>query len=201
MKEDLKADLDEMDTKQFRMGEMINAANRLNKVIFKPTWTESDIDSIYLNSLIMVSRVYNIDFSSGTIDQLRNAGGFRLIQNEEIVRKISEYEKGKVTMMVQLEQLLERGANVHRIQNALLETTVFSTKEAIGKVVYDKVGLDIIKKQTGRAFLSSDKYAFHEYANIIGTMKGYISYYVLMSKTQQQKAKELIKLLEEELEH
>ena len=201
MKEDLKSDLSEMDTKQFRMGEMINAANGLNKVIFKPTWTEADIDSIYLNSLIMVSRVYNIDFSSGTIDQLRNAGGFRLIQNEEIVRKISEYEKGKVTMMVQLEQLLERGANVHRIQNALLQTTVFSTKETIGKVGYDKVGLDKIKKQTGSAFLSTDKNAFHEYANITGTMKGYISYYVLMSKTQQQKAKELIKLLEEELEH
>lgn len=201
MKEDLKSDLSEMDTKQFRMGEMINAANRLNEIIFKPTWNEADIDSIYLNSLIMVSRVYNIDFSSGTIDQLRNAGGFRLIQNEEIVRKISEYEKGKVTMMVQLEQLLERGANVHRIQNSLLQTTVFSTKETIGKVGYDKVGLDKIKKQTGSAFLSTDKNAFHEYANITGTMKGYISYYVLMSKTQQQKAKELIKLLEEELEH
>jgi hypothetical protein len=32
-------------------------------------------------------------------------------------------------------------------------------------------------------------------------MKGYISYYILMSKMQQQKAKQLIKLLEEELEH
>jgi hypothetical protein len=32
-------------------------------------------------------------------------------------------------------------------------------------------------------------------------MKGYISYYILMSKMQQQKAKELIMLLEEELEH
>jgi hypothetical protein len=180
---------------------MVNAANNLNKVIFKPTWNDADIDSIYLNSIIMVSRVYNIDFSSGTIDQLRNAGGFRLIQNEEIVRKISEYEKGKVTMMVQLNQLLERGANVHRIQNALLQTTVFSPKETIGKVGYDRESLEKIKKQTGSAFLTSNKNAFYEYANTTGTMKGYISYYILLSNMQQQKAKELIKLLEEELEH
>jgi hypothetical protein len=148
-----------------------------------------------------VTRVYNIDFSSGTIDQLRNAGGFRLIQNEEIVRKISEYEKGKVTMMVQLNHLLERSATVHRIQNALLHTTVFSTKETIGQFGYDRIGLEKIKKQTGNAFLTSNKNAFYEYANTTGTMKGYISYYVVMSKMQQQKAKELIKLLEEELEH
>ncbi|MFD3408837.1 hypothetical protein SKC37_09235 [Aquirufa sp. HETE-83D] len=201
MKEDLKADLVEMDSKEFRMGEIINAANKLNEVIFKPTWNEADIDSIYLNSIIMVTRVYNIDFSSGTIDQLRNAGGFRLIQNEKIVRKISEYEKGKVTMNVQLDQLLERGANVHRIQNAVLQTTVFSTKESIGKFGFDRVLLDRIKKQTGSAFLTSNKNAFHEYANTTGTMKGYISYYILMSNNQKQKAKELISLLEEELAH
>ncbi len=201
MKEDLKADLVEMKIKDSRMEEMVRASNKLNEVIFKPAWNEADIDSIYLNSLIMVSRVYNIDFSSGTIDQLRNAGGFRLIQNEQIVRKISEYEKGKITMKVQLEQLMDRGANVHRIQNSLLETTVFSTKETIGKVVYDKVKLAQIKKQTGSAFLTSNKFVFHEYANITGTMSGYISYYMIMSKMQQQQAKDLIKLLEQELEH
>jgi len=201
MNEDLKADLSEMNTKEFRMREMVNAANNLNKAIFKPTWNDADIDSIYLNSIIMVSRVYNIDFSSGTIDQLRNAGGFRLIKNEEIVRKISAYEKGKVTMKVQLDQLMERGANVHRIQNALMQTTVFSPKKTIGKVGYDRESLEKIKKQTGSAFLTSNKNDFYEYTNTTGTMKGYISYYILMSNMQKQKAKELIKLLEEEPEH
>lgn len=34
MNKDLKADLREMDTKEFRMGEMVNAVNKLNEVIF-----------------------------------------------------------------------------------------------------------------------------------------------------------------------
>ncbi len=56
-------------------------------------------------------------------------------------------------------------------------------------------------KQTGSAFLTTEKTTLYEYANYVGMMKSYIAYYEVLSKMQQQKAKELIKLLEEELEH
>ena len=104
-------------------------------------------------------------------------------------------------MRVQLESLMERAANVHIIQNKLLHSTVFSTKDKIGKFGFDVDRLQEIKKQTGSAFLTSEKNTLYEYANYAGVMKGYISYYELLSKMQQQKARELIKLLEEELEH
>lgn len=201
MNEDLKADLNEMKFKNSNMEEMVNSGNKIMQLIYKPVLEDADVDSIYLNSIVLITRFYNIDFSSGTIDQLRNAGGFRLIQNEKIVRKISEYEKGKVTMRVQLESLMERAANVHIIQNKLLHSTVFSTKDKIGKFGFDVDRLQEIKKQTGSAFLTSEKTTLYEYANYAGVMKGYISYYELLSKIQQQKARELIKLLEEELEH
>ena len=201
MNEDLKADLNEMKFKNSNMEEMVNSGNKIMQLIYKPVLEDADVDSIYLNSIVLITRFYNIDFSSGTIDQLRNAGGFRLIQNEKIVRKISEYEKGKVTMRVQLESLMERAANVHIIQNKLLHSTVFSTKDKIGKFGFDVDRLQEIKKQTGSAFLTSEKTTLYEYANYAGVMKGYISYYELLSKMQQQKARELIKLLEEELEH
>jgi hypothetical protein len=198
---DLKADLSEMKTKDARMEEIIFSAKRLNDIIYKPVWGEEDVNSLYLNSIIMITRFYNIDFSSGTIDQLRNAGGFRLIQNEEIVRKISDYEKGKGTMKIQLESLMERAANVHIIQNKILHGTVFSTKEKIGKFGFDREVLNQIKKQTGDAFLTSNKTTFFEYANYVNVMKGYISYYEVLSNMQQQKAKDLIKLIEAEMAH
>ncbi len=65
----------------------------------------------------------------------------------------------------------------------------------------DSARLDKIKKQTGNEFLTSDKNLFFEYANYANIMIGNMANYERMSKTQQQKAKELIKLLEEELEH
>ncbi|MEY4030755.1 MAG: hypothetical protein RJA90_2029 [Bacteroidota bacterium] len=125
MKEDLKADLEEMKLKDSNMEVMVNAGNKIMQLVYRPVLTDADIDSIYLNSIILITRFYNIDFSSGTIDQLRNAGGFRLIQNDKIVRKISEYEKGKVTMKVQLESIMERAANVHIIQNKFFRNNYY----------------------------------------------------------------------------
>jgi len=201
MKEDLKADLDEMKLKDSNMEVMVNSGNKIMQFVYKPVLTDADIDSIYLNSIILITRFYNIDFSSGTIDQLRNAGGFRLIQNDKIVQKISEYEKGKVTMKVQLESIMERAANVHIIQNKLLHSTVFSTNNKIGDFGFDVARLKEIKKQTGSAFLSNEKTTLYEYANYAGVMKGYVAYYEVLSKIQQAKAKELIQQLEEELAH
>jgi hypothetical protein len=201
MKEDLKADLEEMKLKDSNMEEIVNSGNKIMQLVYRPVLGDADIDSIYLNSIILITRFYNIDFSTGTIDQLRNAGGFRLIQNDKIVQKISEYEKGKVTMKVQLESIMERAANVHIIQNKLLHSTVFSTNDKIGDFGFDVARLKEIKKQTGSAFLTTDKTTLYEYANYAGVMKGYMSYYEVLSKIQQEKAKLLIQLLEEELAH
>ena len=73
MKEDLKADLEEMNLKNSNMEEMENSGNKIMQLVYKPVMVDADIDSIYLNSIVLITRFYNIDFSSGTIDQLRNA--------------------------------------------------------------------------------------------------------------------------------
>ncbi len=195
---DLQSDLKEVDIKNAKMEDIVSAGNKISDVIYKPTLSMQDIDTLYASSEIIISRVYNIDFSTGTIDQLRNAGGFRLIQNESIVRKISDYEKGKITMQVQLDEIIERAANVHRIQNRLLHISVF-TKDL--KSSFDKRKLATIKNQTGSVFLTSDKNVFFEYANYVNIMTGYIAHYERMAKAQQQKAQELIALIQEELAH
>jgi hypothetical protein len=195
---DLQSDLKEVDIKNAKMEDIVSAGNKISDVIYKPTLSMQDIDTLYASSEIIISRVYNIDFSTGTIDQLRNAGGFRLIQNESIVRKISDYEKGKITMQVQLDEIIERAANVHRIQNRLLHISVF-TKDL--KSSFDKRKLATIKNQTGSVFLTSDKNVFFEYANYVNIMTGYIAQYERMAKAQQQKAQELIALIQEELAH
>ena len=201
MQKDLKADLEEMKLKDSNMEKIVNSGNKIVQLVYKPVLVETDIDSIYIHSFIIISRFYNIDFSSGTIDQLRNAGGFRLIQNEEIVREISDYEKGKGTMKIQLESIMERAANVHIIQNKLLHSTVFSTNKKIGEFGFDVARLKELKKQTGSAFITAEKTTLYEYANYASVMKGYMAYYEVLSKIQQEKAKALIKLIEAEIAH
>jgi hypothetical protein len=61
--------------------------------------------------------------------------------------------------------------------------------------------LNKIHAQTGNNFLTSDKNKFYEYANCVNVMKGYAAFYKVMSSMQQQKARELIKLIEEDMGH
>ncbi|MHA8049689.1 hypothetical protein V7S79_01075 [Aquirufa sp. ROCK-SH2] len=199
MVKDLHADLDEMSSKDKAMDELMSSGNKITAIIYKPNWEKTDIDSIYLNSIVMVTRFVNLNFSSGTIDQLRNAGGFRLIQNEEIVSKISDYEKGKVAIRVQQEAMLERWARVHEMQNKILHLNVFEAADKMGKVNYNRETLEQIISRTGKAFLTTDKNTFYEYSNYVNVCKGYVAFYEIMSKMQQQKAKELIQLIEKDL--
>jgi hypothetical protein len=193
---DLKTDLAEMKARDSGMVQLKNAGNKLVKEIYKPTWESTDIDSIYIHSIKIVTQFVQVRFSSGTADQLRNAGGYRLIQNDEIVRKISDYEKGKVEMERQLASIMVHWADIHRMQDKILHLNVFPGLDKKGDVIYDRKFLTQIESQTGNAFLSKDKNTFYEYSNYVNVVFGYVSFYKLMSERQQVKAVELIKLIE-----
>lgn len=151
MVEDLKADTAEINAKNIGMNELIISGNKLTKLAYKKTWTDEDIDTIYLKSINLVTRLITLNFTSGTIDQLKNAGGFRLIRNQEIVKRITEYEKQKTTIKVQQDGMADKWINVHNMQNGILHLNVFIAQ---GKnVEYNKAMLNEIESITGSKFL------------------------------------------------
>lgn len=199
MIEDLKADTAEIGAKNLAMNELMSAGNKLTQLAYKENWTDADTDSIYLNSILLVTRLVTLNFTTGTIDQLKNAGGFRLIRNSEIVKKINEYEKGKNLIKVQQDGLSEKWYNVHKIQNALLHLNVFTATGKLGQIEYNKSMLDEILRVTGSKFLKKDRMSFYEYSNYINVMKGYVAFYQNMAMIEKQKAIELIQILEKEI--
>jgi hypothetical protein len=201
MVEDLKADTTEISMKASQMDEMVASGNKITEIIYKTNWTEKDIDTIYLKSIYMVTRFVNLNFTSGTIDQLKNAGGFRLIQNKSIVDRITDYEKQKTALKNQLDALMERWASVHRVQNSLLHLNVFKPNGQLGGIDYDREMLNQIKALTGSDFLISNRNTFYEYSNYINVSKGYVTFYKMMALTEKQKATELITIIEKELNH
>ena len=201
MVEDLKADTTEIATKNIAMNELMSSGNKLTELAYKKTWTEEDIDTIYLKSINLVTRLVTLNFTSGTIDQLKNAGGFRLIRNEEIVKRITDYEKQKITIKVQQEGMADKWINVHKIQNGLLHLNVFVVSDKFGNVNFNRQMLDDIATTTGSKFLKKDRMSFYEYANYINVMKGYAAFYQVMSLMEKQKATELIAIIEKELSH
>jgi hypothetical protein len=201
MVEDLKADTTEIAVKNIAMNELMSSGNKLTELAYKKTWTEEDIDTIYLKSINLVTRLVTLNFTSGTIDQLKNAGGFRLIRNEEIVKRITDYEKQKITIKVQQEGMADKWINVHKIQNGLLHLNVFVVSDKFGNVNFNRQMLDDIATTTGNKFLKKDRMSFYEYANYINVMKGYAAFYQVMSLMEKQKAAELITIIEKELNH
>ena len=87
------------------------------------------------------------------------------------------------------------------MQNQIIHLSVFAATDKLGNVIYNRKILNKIHALTGNNFLTSDKSKFYEYANYVNVMKGYAAFYKVMSNMQQQKAKELIKLIEENMEH
>lgn len=201
MKEDLKADLVEIDRGIVGMEKVKLIGGKLEKLLYKPVWNEAEIDSIYFWSINLTATIVKPNFSTGTTDQLKNAGGYRLIKNPEIVRKISDYEKWKLTIVLQEESNWHNWRNIHLMQNKLLHITTLGLPEKLHDTRIDKAELERIKESTGSKFLTSDKKTFYEYANYIWVQRGYVAYFEIMVKMEQQQAKELIKLIEEELEH
>ena len=201
MIEDLKADTAEITIKNIAMDQVKRSGDQITNLVYKTKWSDEDIDSIYLNSIYITSRVVGLNFTTGTIDQLKNAGGFRLIRNQQIVKKISQYEQYKNTIKLQQEALFEKWNSVHNIQNSLIHFKVFGLDDTNAVPLYNKELLADIAKSTGGKFLRKDKVLFYEYANYIGVMRGYNTYYQLMSNIEKQKAIELIGIIEKELSH
>jgi hypothetical protein len=198
---DLKSDTAEMAQKQIAMKEQMGAGNSINNLIYKNQLTDQDIDSIYMNSIIMVTRIVTVNFALGTIDQLKSAGGYRLIRDHHIVNLITDYDKGQSTMKTQENALTERWAGVHHMQNKILHLNAFSATGKFGQVIYDKNILNQIQKQTGSKFLTKDKNVFYEFANYVNVSKGYVAFYKNMTNIQNQKAIALINAIEEDLKN
>ena len=177
---DLKSDSAEMAIRIQGMESLKRMGKKLEKLLYKSVFTDDDIDSIYLISTKITATLIAPNFSSGTIDQLKNAGGYGLIKNQVI---------------------MEHWVNAHKMQNGIIHMTTIGMPEKLNEIILDKNELNRIEVLTGSKFLNSSKKALYEYANYIWVLGGYVSYYEIMIKMQQQNANELLKLIDKELDH
>ena len=198
MEVDLRSDSTEMALRIQGMESLKRMGLKLEKLLYQTKFSDDDIDSIYLISTKITATLIAPNFSTGTIDQLKNAGGYRLIKNQEIVRKISDYDRWKNTINLQVDVILQHWVNAHKFQNGLLHMTTIEMPEKLNQIILNKDELNKIAKLTGSKFLNSAPKAFHEYANYIWVLKGYVSYFEIMIKMQQQNASELLKLIKKE---
>ena len=201
---DLKLDSTDMSYKMKNMEELVDTGMSVSKVLTKNNFSKEDVYQIYRNTIFLETKDCFLQFANGTIDQLRNAGGFRLIQNKEINEKIKDYmlDQGRLSNQTELFRI-EWTNSKHQKLN-LLHTYVFYTKGETFqdlKFILNEPILDEFKKNTGSYFLSNDRKDFLRYTNSIVSQIGYLKVYKIMTKLQQQKATALIQLIQKEINH
>ena len=200
---DLKIDSADVSQKKANMIDVIKYGGKLSNVIYEDNWMDKYTDSVYIWSENMFTTEVTLQYADGTIDQLKNAGGFRLIRNNEITEKIKEYTKGRSRIIGQEEGFNQMFQQLLAARGNLMYAKVYNYNGDVlnGKTVVTlkKDILNEIYAKTGSKFLSNDKVEYFKLSNTTILYTGQLYVYLEMAKSQNKKATELIKLIQAEI--
>ena len=201
---DLKIDTTDIGFKVVNMGDVINDGRDLSEYVYQENWMNKYADSIYILTERMHSSETTLQYADGTINQLKNAGGFRLIKSNEITEKIKEYTKGQDRIKDHEQAVNARFAELINERSDLIYNKVYTYKGTmfVGKfeIGLNKERLDSIYKKTGSKFLSNKQTDFVKFSNSTITLVGSMYVYREMARLQKIKAIELIKLIQKDIE-
>ena len=201
---DLKMDSADMSYKMKNMAELVDTAVTISKLLTQNNLSKEEVHRIYNNTVYLETKNCFLQFANGTTDQLRNAGGFRLIRNKEINDKIKDYLVDQGRLSVQTELYRTEWNNSKHQKLNLLHCDIFyseGVKFDEMKWLVDENALEKRKNETGSYFLLKDKNDIFRYANSISSQMGYLKVYRIWTGLQKDKATELIKLIQEEIKH
>mgnify|MGYP000482242818 CR=1 FL=1 len=202
---DLKIDSADISVKEKNMKEVGIYGDKLSDIIYNINTIENNADSLYLFSENIFDTEVILQYADGTIDQLKNAGGYRLIKNEKIVEKIKSYIKNQNRIKEQQIGVNVTYQDLTRERNGLMYARMFeydgSALEGKFKITLLKDKLNQIKSKSGSSFLSKNPTEFIKFSNTAFMYAGQIFIYRAMAIDQKEKATELIKLIQEEINH
>ena len=200
---DLRIDSADISRKEVNMSEVIDFGRKLTDIVYEDNWMNENADSMYLWAENMFDTEVILQYADGTIDQLRNAGGFRLIRNSVINEKIKEYIKDQDRIKGQEEGFNKTFQDVLNERSNLMYAKMFDFSgnvmngKSIIKLKKDKLNKIYIK--TGSKFLSNNSVGFYKLSNKTTMYIGQLFVYRAMALAQKEKATELIKLIQEDL--
>ena len=156
-----------------------------NKLLIDNKWGVAEIKLLYRLNLKSAGTLrYNL--SERTSAQLKNAGGMRLVENQELSNKISEY-------WVKSENLKE--------YNTFVDDLKFKAREKSYSIFDQKYYIDVSKGivSDNAQFLLKDNFTLTEYANRLNHINNSMKNVLLPSIDRHYKrAVELLSILKKE---
>lgn len=201
---DLKMDTADMNYRMKNMTLIVDTSNAVIDLLTKNDISKSDVYQIYRNAIYLETKDCFLHFANGTIDQLKNAGGLRLILNKEINDKIKDYiiDQDRLSLQTELYRI-EWTNSKHQKLNLIHNYVSYFNGDDINNLTFkiNESSLEEFKKSTGSYFLTNDRKDLFKYANSIFSQMGYLKVYRKLTGFQKEKATELIKLIQEEINH
>ena len=121
---------------------------------------DADVSKLYLLQG-KTTRFLNIHFEDGTSSQLKNAGGMRLIRNEEVSNSIRQYWDHIETLYRVRDRLEIAGENIADVSSRIFYNSFF---------IFPEDPLDVVNEiKPGAKFINDDPRLIAEYINRMHT--------------------------------
>lgn len=197
-KQYIKSMVKDLETDSTRITNVINgntqqvsALDSLLQNIYHNPYTDSSIKTLYYLRKTYSGLYSKIIFSRGTILQLKNSGGLRLIRNRAVSDSIINYD-------ILTEIVDGQGGVVGTCNEKLFDLSV--------KIFDDEYVLDysrgnyreILNSSKKFELLSNDKKLIREYANLVQLKRSVVRNYITMLTRLQNRIPAIIQFLKKE---
>jgi hypothetical protein len=187
---DLKNDIHAIDDAIKDKIEKISWADTVFKMFEQKSYQQQTADLYFYGRSLSTRNFFTPN--DGTLQQLKNAGGFRLIKKSLIADKIQSYSNQLVDIsaLQQLEesQIVDYRRSMSRIFDAL----------EFNKMYASKTSIDLKKLDTNPPLLSSDKFDINDLNTRILVMKGNRLSQIPLLNGLKKSANELIELISQQ---
>ncbi|HEV8079336.1 MAG TPA: hypothetical protein VGP43_01385 [Chitinophagaceae bacterium] len=189
---DLKADSNRVQVIINNNKQYVAGFDSLLQNIYHKPYTDSSIRTLYYLKETYTLVRSSMLFSKGTISQLKNSGGFRLIRNRAAADSIIKYD-------LFTERVENQGDGVDYAGKKLLDLSV---KIFDGECVLDYNSTsnyrEILNSTKKFTLLTSDEKLIKEYANLAKFKKDVVINYIRQLTTLQNRIPGIIEVLEKE---
>jgi hypothetical protein len=183
--EDLKKDTSMLNSLEAYDNLQIRKLDTVNTVIINNVWNDSTLTTIYRANLKTLGNV-RLSLNERTSSQLKNSGGMRMIENQEISNKISEYWE--------LSEVIKNfGLGIEELKLKAREKSysIFDQRYYINTSTGEVVSHPIL--------MTYDKYVLTEYSNRLNHIMNSMRYVrTPFIKQLNDKAKEILIALKKE---
>lgn len=175
-----------------------NSCMRLTGLLSKYPATKDSLVQIIALNYELKGSYRTINIKDGTISQLRNSGGLRLIKNQKVVDAITRYYSSN--------------EEVERVKNSIYESKD-AVRNSSGKIFnymalplsVDKIPSPeelkvVIEKNKNAVLYNSEKNLMNELSNQYSIHIENQIYYSFLIEDQKMRAKDLLKVIKEEYE-